>query len=92
MIERRPNGCWQWTGFLGTHGYGDFWLDGRIQRAHRAAYQIFAGPLPAGAFVCHRCDWPGCVNPAHLFLGDASRNMQDAAAKGRLAAQKARAC
>lgn len=39
--------------------------------------------LPGNIEVCHTCDNPPCVNPAHLFPGTASDNQIDSLRKGR---------
>lgn len=78
-------GCWVWIGAMdGRGGYGSAWLRGRVMGAHKAAYQTWVGDIPNGLHVCHRCDVRSCINPAHLFLGDRSQNMRDAASKGRI--------
>lgn len=76
------NGCREWNGNK-TKGYGTMWWDGRVQGAHRLSYIANVGPIPNGAQVCHRCDNPGCIEPAHLFLGDHAANAADKVLKGR---------
>jgi hypothetical protein len=83
-----PDECWLWTGGSKVGGYGTLLVGSRTTGrrkvvASRLSYEINVGPIPAGLYVCHRCDTPACVNPGHLFLGDQAANMADAAAKGR---------
>ena len=59
------SGCWIWLGAL-DGGYGVFSLDGRKDRANRAAYKLFKGAIPSEKQVLHVCDVACCVNPAHL--------------------------
>lgn len=57
--------------------------------AHRYAWEVSRGePAPAGYFICHHCDNPACVNPAHLFLGTPRQNTADMIRKGRRVAPK----
>jgi hypothetical protein len=78
-------GCWLWTGSIRGKGYGQLTLPGRVQvGAHRAAYEVYVGPVPEGMYVLHKCDVPLCCNPAHLFIGTPKDNMQDCVEKGRL--------
>lgn len=78
-------GCWLWTGGLcGPMGYGSFTVRTGVSRAaHRVSWEVHRGEIPAGMFVCHRCDTPSCINPDHLFLGTHADNMADCVAKGR---------
>lgn len=77
--------CVLWPKSLDGRGYGQTSGPGRRhRRAHRVAWEAVHGPIPAGLFVCHRCDNPPCINVDHLFLGTAVDNSRDCVAKGRL--------
>lgn len=83
--KNAPNGCWEWTAYRSPKGYGRF-QTGTLEGprfAHRLSYEDAKGRIPKGRFVCHSCDNPACVNPAHLWLGDNKANMADCRKKGR---------
>lgn len=88
--------CWLWTGARGLSGYGVLWSAGGKQNrkqlyAHRVAYFLHNNTLPDDLCICHTCDNPPCVNPAHLFLGDHKQNALDKVSKGRQSCLKGEA-
>jgi hypothetical protein len=84
LTVTEPNtGCHLWVGAISYGGYGKIKMSGRGRLAHRVSYAHKFGPIPDGLMVLHKCDTPACVNPDHLFLGDAKDNIVDAVKKGR---------
>lgn len=75
--------CWPWKYGLDSHGYGRTSKYKGECSAHRVSYKMFAGKIPRGLFVLHKCDNPPCFNPNHLFLGDHADNGRDMAEKER---------
>jgi len=75
--------CWVWTGCQHKFGYGRFRTPAATVYAHRWAYELWHGPVPAGKYVLHSCDNPPCVNPDHLRAGSQAENFQEAVDKGR---------
>lgn len=47
-------------------------------KVHRLSYALHIGYVPDNKFVNHECGVPNCVNPNHLYLGDAFENNLDA--------------
>lgn len=77
--------CWIWTGTVDRDGYGTFSIfntGNRIRGSHRVSAWL-DGRDPRGHTVCHTCDNPCCVNPAHLVVADVVWNNADKTAKGR---------
>lgn len=86
--KETESGCWEWTAYLDSKGYGAFRYEGKTRRAHRVSWMIYKGDIPKGngyhgTCVLHKCDNRRCVNPEHLFLGSNQDNMLDMVSKGR---------
>jgi len=84
LVALSVSGCWEWTGNIGTTGYGMFRVNRTSVAAHRVSYEVAFGAIPDGQCVLHHCDNRKCVNPAHLHLGDRFDNMREAVERDRL--------
>jgi HNH endonuclease len=72
----RSGDCWLWTASRLKNGYGCFRIGGKTLGAHRVAYEIVVGPIPAGTDLDHLCSVKHCVNPAHLEVVTRAVNMK----------------
>jgi hypothetical protein len=72
FVRETPAGCWEWTGSLFRNGYGQFGSRSKGCRkgldvlAHRIAYALVVGQIPAGLQLDHLCRNRACVRPEHL--------------------------
>jgi hypothetical protein len=64
----RVDTCWLWSGRVDGFGYGHFKNQKRSLKAHRVAWTLKRGPIPAGMTLDHLCRNPRCVNPMHLEI------------------------
>lgn len=82
-IPEPNSGCWLWTGAVNNTGYGIVSAGSGNKLVARVVFEWAVRPLAEGECVCHRCDTPSCINPAHLWAGTHQENMADKVEKGR---------
>lgn len=79
-----PDACWPWKRLTMKGGHGRLGRNGRLELAHRVAYELSTGkPIPPGTDILHDCDNPPCCNPKHLHPGDRAMNNREAYERGR---------
>ena len=87
------DGCWLWIGGTGGHKpgtkakYGRLRVDGVSHYAHRYAYELEHGPLPAGFTLIRNtevCEHEMCCNPSHWLPVDRQRKQTVLSKLGRV--------
>lgn len=82
-VDMQGDGCWEWRGNRHKNGYGRCQPPKAMQAklglpalawAHRVAFTLMKGAIPAGMTVDHVCHKPDCCNPAHLKLASKAEN------------------
>jgi hypothetical protein len=74
---RKTETCWIWDGGRAGTGYGLFHSEsGKTVPAHRYAYELLRGAIPAGLELDHLCRVRDCVNPDHLELVTHAENLR----------------
>ena len=67
LIVGHPGGHWSLDTGQDPKGYHVISVgQGRTDRGHRVAYELYVGPIPTGLVVDHTCEVKWCCNPAHL--------------------------
>lgn len=78
----KTDGCWNWKGRI-NNGYGIFFA-GKFIKAHRFSFILHNNKtISKKNIICHHCDNPKCVNPAHIYSGTHKTNAEDKQRRGR---------
>ncbi len=88
VIREELGQCWIFTGDHDENGYGRILVSTTPRQyvyTHRLSFAIAHGKEVGDcAHVLHRCDYPPCCRPEHLFEGNQQMNNQDRDAKDRV--------
>ena len=77
-------GCWVWLGAKDLDkGYAVGQLQGKSIRLAHVVWELAnRRKFPEGREAGHTCDFPPCVNPAHIEAITHAQNISDAYARG----------
>lgn len=69
-VRDPESGCLRWQGAHTPAGYGQISTNGKKVSVHRAAHELWIGPIPDGYDVDHvaarGCRHRDCIEPTHL--------------------------
>lgn len=93
VIKEEIGECWIWNlscDGSGRPAYCDRSLASHNQLASRGLWKLLRNPTLTDpkVFLCHTCDEPKCINPDHLYEGDAKSNKNDAVNRNRIGLRK----
>lgn len=81
-VDTDPHGCWMWKGDKINSGYGRYTVvaNGKSSKtlAHRYAWTLMRGEIPARMELDHLCKVLLCVRPSHLDLVSHKENLRRA--------------
>ena len=75
-IESKDS-CWRWTGSVSSSGYGYIGFNRQSLQPHRVSKYLEVREAIDEYQCNHTCDNKTCVNPRHIYLGDARQNIKD---------------
>jgi len=73
----KTESCWDWTASKTPEGYGKISMESKDRSAHRIAYELAKGAIPAGLIIDHICHRRACVNPEHLRAVTYKQNQEN---------------
>lgn len=83
--QGKDEDCWNWNGLFNRahrNARPCFKVAGKNYYAARIAWSIHHGKDPGDKIICHTCQNPLCMNPAHLYAGTHQDNVLDKFADG----------